>query len=527
MPDLHSRIVGGSTASRVLHCPGSVAILDNMQWQIDQAADELLASCLTMPPEAAKVQEQKAEALRGSLNQSSSYADEGTALHTVMEYLLGIDEVLPDNKVSSDREIIKIFMENNVEFDRMHDAVLPAYHQFNEYLDKVLAEDGDEFKLRVESRVEFPDIDDAFGTCDVLIRTAKRTIVWDWKFGAGVPVDASYFVEDAQGSVTRPDGSVGFLFGNDQLTYYAVAARHSHPEYFGGEVCPNSGLPCLASCDQKACAGLHTPIDQWPEPAEWPVELVICQPRVRDELSTYTSSIDELEDFKLDLVEAVEEALSGSTTYKLGKWCKFQACQSQCPLRADTPVGLERLASKLGKLKLAASAPAAAQTAATLELGDDGQLTSTSAAKLAYAEALGLMLDLEEILEPYLSEAAKQAYTFMEAGGRIPGRKLVPKRAGHDSFKERDDTDSFLSRRGLSIEERRKPWDTVTPAVARKLLKAKGDDKGLKLLEKYVQPGVSSGSTIAKSDDPRPEYVSSSAAVEQIAEKLKQIGVAK
>lgn len=494
MPDLHSRIVGGSTASRVLHCPGSVAILDNMQFQLDQAADELLASALTMPPEAAKVQEQKAEALRGSLNQSSSYADEGTALHSVMEYLLGIDEALPDNKVSSDREIIKIFMENDVDFDRMHDAVLPAYHQFNEYLDKVLAEDGDEFMLRVESRVEFPDIDDAFGTCDVLIRTAKRTIVWDWKFGQGVPVDASYKVKtDVGQDAPGADPETGYLtetFGNDQLTYYAVAARYTHPEYFD--------------------------LGDTEFPMEWPVELVICQPRIRDELSTYTSSIAELEDFKLDLVEAVEEALNGSKTYKLGKWCRFAACNAQCPLRADTPVGLERLASKLGKLQLAASRAGGGAT----------EIVAQNEAKLDYAETLGLMLDLGEILEPYLSEAAKQAHTFMEAGGRIPGRKLVPKKAGHDSFKERDDTDSFLSRRGLSVEERRKPWDTVTPAVARKLLKAKGDDKGLKLLEKYVQPGISSGSTIAKSDDPRPEYVTSSAAVAEIAAKLKQIGVA-
>lgn len=503
MPDLHSRIVGGSTASRVLHCPGSVAILDNMQFQLDQAADELLASALTMPPEAAKVQEQKAEALRASLNQSSSYADEGTALHSVMEYLLGVDEVLPDNKVSSDREIIKIFMENDVDFDRMHDAVLPAYHQFNEYLDKVLAEDGDEFMLRIESRVEFPDIDDAFGTCDVLIRTSKRTIVWDWKFGGGVPVDASYEVEREYGTDDGSGKSDVFTetvrYGNDQLTYYAVAARHTHPEYFS-----------YAEDNIAASAG-------------WPVELVICQPRIRDELSTYTSSIAELEDFKLDLVEAVEEALNGSTTYKLGKWCKFQACQSRCPLRADTPVGLERLASKLGKLRLAAAQP---DVEVAMYDNKRDEIVTGSPAKLAYAETLALMLDLRDILEPYLDEATKQAYTFLEAGGRIPGYKLVPKRAGHDRFKERDDTDSFLSRRGLSVEERRKPWDTVTPAVARKLLKAKGDDKGLKLLEKYVQPGVSSGSTIAKSDDPRPEYVTSSAAVAEIAAKLKQIGVA-
>lgn len=486
MPDLHSRIVGGSTASRVLHCPGSVAILDRMQFQLDQAADELLASAMNMPPEAAEVQRQKAEALRGSLNQSSSYADEGTALHSVMEYLIQLDDVLPDNKVSSDREIIRIFMENDVSFDRMHDAVLPAYHQFNEYLDKVLAEDGEEFLLRVESRVEFPDIDDAFGTCDVLIRTNKRTIVWDWKFGAGVPVDASY-------KTNNPDTAEEAVFGNDQLTYYATAALHTHPDYF-------SGL----------------------EDSYWPVELVICQPRVRDELSIYTSSIDELEDFKLDLVDAVEEALNGSKTYKLGKWCRFAACNAQCPLRADTPVGLERLASKLGKLKLAAEGVASAsggvETAPVVQ------------AKLDYAETLGLMLDLREIIEPYLDEAAKQAHTFLEAGGRIPGYKLVPKRAGHDKWQDDDKVDAFLARQGLSIEERRvvKP---ITPAVARTLLKAKGKDmkdgsKDRKLLEKYVQPGVSSGSTIARSDDPRPEYVTSSAAVEQIANKLKQIGAA-
>jgi len=497
VPELHSRIVGGSTASRVLHCPGSVAILTNMQDQLDGAADELIAAALNMPPEAAEVQRQQAEELRGSLNKSSSYADEGTALHSVMEYLVQLENVLDDNAVTSVAQIAAIFAENGIDYERMIDAVLPAYHQFNEYLDKVLAEDGDEFLLRVESRVEFPDIDDAFGTCDVLIRTAKRTIVWDWKFGAGVPVDASYTPEPAFGEKAQ-------TFGNDQLTYYAVAACHTHPEYFND--------------DQIADSVSGNPL--------WPVELVICQPRVRDELSTYTSSITELEDFKLDLVEAVGEALSGSATYKLGKWCKFAACQSQCPLRADSPVGLARLAEKLSGLRGAATQPAAAQTAATVELGSDGQIATTSVAKLDYAEALGLMLDLGKIVEPYLTEAAKQAYTFMEAGGRIPGYKLVPKKAGHDKFEDRDATDKFLGRRGLDTDERRKPWDSVTPAVARKLLKAKGDEKGLVLLEKYVQPGVSSGATIAESDDPRPEFQTSAAAVEQIAAKLKQIGVA-
>lgn len=32
--------------------------------------------------------------------------------------------------------------------------------------------------------------------------------------------------------------------------------------------CPNTGLPCVPGCDQKNCAGMHTPLNEWPEPTE-------------------------------------------------------------------------------------------------------------------------------------------------------------------------------------------------------------------------------------------------------------------
>ena len=31
-------------------------------------------------------------------------------------------------------------------------------------------------------------------------------------------------------------------------------------------VCPNTGLQCIAGCDSKTCAGLHVPLNEWPEP---------------------------------------------------------------------------------------------------------------------------------------------------------------------------------------------------------------------------------------------------------------------
>jgi len=32
--------------------------------------------------------------------------------------------------------------------------------------------------------------------------------------------------------------------------------------------CSMTGLPCVPGCDQKNCAGMHIPINEWPEPAE-------------------------------------------------------------------------------------------------------------------------------------------------------------------------------------------------------------------------------------------------------------------
>ena len=55
----HSHIVGGSTAKRVINCPGSVAL------------------CQKVPPKP-----------------SSKYADEGTLLHNVMAEILGSDKEL-------------------------------------------------------------------------------------------------------------------------------------------------------------------------------------------------------------------------------------------------------------------------------------------------------------------------------------------------------------------------------------------------------------------------------------------------
>ena len=139
----HSNIVGGSTAKRVIACPGSVAL-------VQQA-----------PPKP-----------------SSAYADEGTLLHHV------IAAVLETGKPPE--EFLGTFY-NGIELteDRLERKLLPALAALDEIdPDKMMEYD-------VEKVVGFGDvIPGVFGSADVVGRIGNRGILVDWKFGDGVAVEA-------------------------------------------------------------------------------------------------------------------------------------------------------------------------------------------------------------------------------------------------------------------------------------------------------------------------------------------------
>ena len=138
----HSRIVGGSTAKRVIACPGSVALVDKM------------------PPKP-----------------SSKYADEGTRLHdTIADILDG--KGTPDSYLGRKHEDVILTQE------LIEDKLLPALRALDEI-------DPDaEMEYAVESRVGFGDLlPDVFGSTDLLGRLRNRAVVLDWKFGDGVAAE--------------------------------------------------------------------------------------------------------------------------------------------------------------------------------------------------------------------------------------------------------------------------------------------------------------------------------------------------
>lgn len=135
----HSNIVGGSSAKRVINCPGSVALVQ------------------MMPPKP-----------------SSSYAEEGTLLHDVISEYLNKDSVP-----------LQSFVDAKLTLDLMDEKLVPALA----LLDQV---DPDKQMIyEVETRVDFGDLlPGVFGSTDLMGRLGSKAIILDWKFGSGVAVSA-------------------------------------------------------------------------------------------------------------------------------------------------------------------------------------------------------------------------------------------------------------------------------------------------------------------------------------------------
>jgi hypothetical protein len=141
----HSKIVGGSTAKRVINCPGSVALVDKM------------------PPQP-----------------SSSYADEGTLLHDVMAKLVDYgDGADPQEMLGA------TYKDAVLTQDLLDRKILPALAALDEI------DPSGEMTYAVESRVGFGDfLPNVFGSTDLLGIIGDRAVVLDWKFGDGVAVEA-------------------------------------------------------------------------------------------------------------------------------------------------------------------------------------------------------------------------------------------------------------------------------------------------------------------------------------------------
>jgi hypothetical protein len=138
----HSKIVGGSTAKRVINCPGSVALVQKM------------------PPRP-----------------SSKYADEGTLLHNVMAELI-MGEEPPDYYLGTRYE------DQILTPELVEEKIWPALRALD------ILDPEQKMEIEAETRVDFGDLlPGVFGSTDLIGRLGNRAVVLDWKFGDGVMVE--------------------------------------------------------------------------------------------------------------------------------------------------------------------------------------------------------------------------------------------------------------------------------------------------------------------------------------------------
>jgi hypothetical protein len=142
----HSKVVGGSTAKRVINCPGSVALVAKMPPQVE-----------------------------------SKYAAEGTMLHNCMDRLLGTEDVM--GAIRADVSLTEAQVEKLTFCVNALDQIDPK----------------GEMNFAQEVQVEFEGVaalEGVFGNVDLVGKIGDRCVILDWKFGDGVVVGAE---ENEQG----------------------------------------------------------------------------------------------------------------------------------------------------------------------------------------------------------------------------------------------------------------------------------------------------------------------------------------
>ena len=393
----HSKF-GGSPAGRILACPGSVALVE-------------------LIPE--------------SLRKVSSYAIRGSALHSALALLITQERDL-------DALVGETISGYAVTRDDVVNALGPALDCVNPFLD----EPGASFY--VEQRVRFPGLDDAFGTLDLAIRNRNTIRITDFKFGSW-PVRALHPADDDTDIV------------NPQLAYYAVAARHSLPEFFEG------ASKIVLSIVQPTSIEIDSEV-----------------------LSSTEITHDELDAFIAAFHAACAEALAPDPRLQRGPYCKF------CPAR---PTCREHTQPLLDLALFELPTPA------------------TAPSKESYLALLAAGLNLADAVKAISKSLHDQAKAAIENGDDVPGFAITAGRAERHWHNESAAIDALtdlgLARADLIAEALRSP----------KQIELRARALGIKVPKELIS-SKPSGVSLVKAENARSPVLGRGEIVREFSEAL-------
>lgn len=209
------------------------------------------------------------------------------------------------------------------------------------------------------------------------------------------------------------------------------------------------------------------------------LELAIIQPNDQgDVASRWQTPAETLDDFEDKVYLAIDDTQVEDPQPCAGDWCQYCPAASLCP-------------AKTGE----------AQRALRLNIQQADDL----------AEALSVV----EAVEKWANEVRKVAHEQLENGVKIPGFKLVAKRATRKWVNEEEATEKAKKNRKLKKDEIFKTT-FLSPAQFEKVCKKNNVD--FDAYSDYID-SVSSGTTIAHESDSRPEALPH-AALEELGKRL-------
>lgn len=264
----HSNIVGGSTAKRVINCPASVKLVQQM------------------PPKP-----------------SSEHADRGTLLHNVIAELLEFDKK-PEQCIGAQYKTQILTQE------LIDEKIIPALEALNEIdPDKTM-------EYMVETRVGFGDyLPNVFGSTDLLGRKGRRAIVLDWKFGDGVLVDVEdnaqllFYaaaamrtpacqwvfegVEEIECVIVQPPAIRRWVTTPERVKQFEVELAKAVRESSSPEASMQTGDHCRWCAAKPICPQMNGEVDRAlkMQLANLPAEQIATQLRQADMLEDYINDL--------------------------------------------------------------------------------------------------------------------------------------------------------------------------------------------------------------------------------------------
>lgn len=211
------------------------------------------------------------------------------------------------------------------------------------------------------------------------------------------------------------------------------------------------------------------------------IEIVIVQPRARHKDGPVRREVItpyELVEWSADLVDAAERTLAPGAPLVAGDHCGWCPAAGICPEVRNKSL-------------------AAAQMQ-FVPIADEAGIVVPPPPETMTPEQIGRVLDMAEVVGDWVAAVKAHAHLQLDHGVKIPGWKLVPKRATR-KWKHDDDTiASSLDILGLDVENIYKDPQVRSPAQIEKLLPKSEREALADLVVKE-----SSGTTIARDSDDR------------------------